>query len=287
MREFNAWTWIIRPCDSHHSVFTFSFQDVGQGQLLFYCQPRTELITEETHVSTASVMKFYFYSVLFHCFLLESHYAKENIYLVHQHKDDKTLRIFILSRCHLNFYKCDQKLFLPAQGNTFFGKIFSAESFCLHEKYCAEVLSQGTKMMQLPMPAPLRNLRREWTNMSVFVLDGELWDSQKSGAVLHKCFSHSPFPASDELSLAYSSSALALAQLPGQNTEVWGTLCLSQSAPSQKLSVSTPTCPTCSDTDNPCRSTLVIAALRLGALLDSGPLVPDILTHIIPTSPVH
>lgn len=129
MREFNTWTWIIKPCDSHHSVFTSSFQDVGQGQLLFYCQPRTELITEETHVSTASVMKFSFYSVLFSCFLLENHYAKENIFLIHQHKDDKTLRIFILSRCHWNFYKCDQKLFLPAQGNPFFGKIFSAKSF--------------------------------------------------------------------------------------------------------------------------------------------------------------
>lgn len=163
------------------------------------------------------------------------------------------------------------EIILTSSGESFFGKIYSAKSFCLHEKYCAEVLSQGTTMMQRPMPAPLRNLRREWTNMSVFVLDGELWDSQKSDAVLHKCFSHSSsLPVT---SSPWPTAAVNCCPCSGwSRTQRCEVLCISlQLSPSQKLSVSIPTFPPCSDIDNPCRSRLVIPAPRVGALLDSGP----------------
>lgn len=92
------------------------------------------------------------------------------------------------------------------------------------------------------------------------------------------------FPASGELSLTYSSSELLslhwLSLLA--RTQRCEVLCVSlQLSPSQKLSVSAPTFPPYSD--NPCRSTLVTPAPRVGALLDS-----ETLTHIIIlTSPIH
>lgn len=137
------------------------------------------------------------------------------------------------------------EIILTSSGQSFFGKIFSAKSFCLHEKCCAEVLSQGTTMIQLPVPTPLRHLRREWTNMSVFVLDGELWDSWKSGAVLHKCFSHSSsLPVTRS---PWPTAAVSCCPCPGSASwpEHRGVRLLSvslQPSPSQKLSVSAPTC---------------------------------------------
>lgn len=228
MREFNTWTWIIKPCDSHHSVFTSSFQDVGQGQLLFYCQPRTELITEETHVSTASVMKFSFYSVLFSCFLLENHYAKENIFLIHQHKDDKTLRIFILSRCHWNFYKCDQKLFLPAQGNPFLGRFSVLRVLLTWEILCRSVFLRHHDDAAANASPSEESEKGMDKRVSVCARWGALGQS-RSGAVLHKCFSHSSsLPGMSSPGLQQQWIAVpARAQLPGQDTEVWGTLCFS------------------------------------------------------------
>lgn len=160
------------------------------------------------------------------------------------------------------------EIILTSSGEYFFLKIFSAEGFCLHEKYCAEVLSQGTTMMQLPMPAPLRNLRREWTNMSVFVLDGELWDSLKSGAVLHKCLSHSPsLPVT---SSPWPTAAVNCCACTGsaswpEHRGVRYFVSLSSLLPARSSLWALPPAPPCSDTDNPCRSTLVIPAPRVGA----------------------
>lgn len=235
-------------------------------------------------------MKFYFYSVLFSCFLLESHYTRVNISLVHQHKDDKTLRIFILSRRHLNFYKCDQKLFSPAQGNPFLGRF--------------SVLRASAYMRNAVQKCFLKAPR--WSSCQCQPLWG-IWEGNEqtcqclcwmgSSGTVGKAVLCSTSASPTALPCQWRAlpglqqqwvAVPALAQLPGQNTEVWGCfLSLCSLLPARSSLWALPPAPPCSHTDHPCGSTLVIPAPRVGALLDSGSLVPEILTPVIPTSPIH
>jgi len=50
--------------------------------------------------------------------------------------------MFILSRCQLNFYKNDQKLFLPAQENPFWGRYFTANSSDYMKNTCRSTFSR-------------------------------------------------------------------------------------------------------------------------------------------------
>ena len=141
----------------------------------------------------------------------------------------------------------------------------------------------------------------------MFALDGELWDSIKSGAVqlpclwqelLHKTLLPQLFPTSGKLFLAYSSSELLPPSCPCTGSASWpesrGVRLSSVSLhpfPTQKLFMSIPTCSSTlrHKVEIICVGVYLLFQLpRIGALLDSGWLVleyREILTHIIPTSP--